>query len=867
MKTGTTPWKRWLAGGLLAAAVLGAGYYGLRHYAWPAVKAWRIARMNREAGAFLASGDLANALLTARKSLQSTTQNAAAWRIAAAAAAARHQPDAVSYQDSLCREEPTKENRLELIRLALRFDVPGYALRVIQAATKDARDDPEFHRLAAEVYTRTGQPLLAKLHLIALTQLEPADRTAQLDLAEIELAADPLRKDPGLRARVLALSAQPDVHIRALTLLLRDNVAGQVTAGTDDLVRRLQLTPDLDVSGRLLVIQGLLLLGRPEALTALGQLQMAVADQPADVARVLEFLTRTGRAEQVLPWVSFLPAATRGDEQVQLQEAEALLSLHDAPGLEALLRGGHWPNRDYLREALLAHAYRDQGRSADFAEAWNLALIGAGPDLRKCTALLARADEWRWVTERHDVIWKIFALIPANESVQQLLVVWERHQGNTANLNRLFVRVVEVQPTDDARNNLAYTSLLLDSNLARAGLIAADLAAANPQNPYYATTHALALYKQGHVAEALARLDALSASERAEPVRRLFRAMCLAALGQAAPASDLMNDVVLTDMLPEEKHLADGVMAEIARLDRVQGNRSRLLAFHHGQEAGPAVTGWLALVAAGTRRAATTDMQLADSLYATPDWDGLRDLLRGTGWKDEDYLRTALLAYVLRRQGDLAQSQEEWRQALAIADRDPVRLQNLRALVSQWKWAPERLETLNLIFERTPADRRLLAELLQYYREAGRTSDLLRVLGLYLDSTPDTTDEAVAHAYYSLLLDRNVAHAHVVARNAFEAAPADVGRRMVYVFSLWKQQRAAEAMPLLSDLKPGGTSDLVPIALVRATILAQLGATDAARASLAQFQAASALPEEIALAGRISGLLSAQAETIKLPRT
>lgn len=868
MKTATTQWKRWLLGSVLAAAVLGFGYHGLRHYAWPAIKTWRTGRMNRDARAFLASGDLANALLTARKSLQTSTQNPEAWRLAAEAAEARQLPEAVSYQDSLCREEPTKENYLRLIRLALHFDVPGYVLGAIKTMPAEARDDPEFHRLAAQVYLRTGQSRTARFHLLALTQLQPADRVAQLDLAEIELAADPARNDRALRARVLALADEPGLRVRALTLLLRENVAGAVTAGTDELVSRLQLVPDLDVAGRLLVIQGLFFLGRPTAATALAKLQAEVVDQPAAAARVLDFLTRTGRAEKAGPWFATLPEATRQDEDVQLMAAEALLKLHDAPALETLLRGGNWPRREYLREALLAHSYRDQRRSADFAEAWKLALIGTGTDLGKNTLLLARADEWRWVNERHEVVWKLFAIVPDNESVQQILSTWERHQGNTANLNRLFARMTEVHPTAEVRNNFAYTSLLLDSNIARAGLIAAELAAAQPGNPYYATTYALALYKQGHPAEALARLDALTASERSEPVRMLLRALCLAATGQAVPASDLLNGVILTGMLPEEKHLAEIVTTEIAQLDRSKGNRSRLLAFHHDRpETGAGASGWLALVAPGTRGSATTDMQLADSFYAMPDWTGLQELLRATNWKNEDYLRAALLAYGFRRQDDWSQSREQWQQALALADRNPVRLENLRALVTEWKWRPERMETLNLLFERNTTDRRMLAELLAYYREAGRTPEMMRVLGLYLADSTDPTEEAVLHAYYSLLLGTNLAHAHVVARNAFEADPADPVRRMVYVFSLWKQQRAAEAMPLLAELKPGVTSEIVPIPLLRATIQAQLGATDAARASLARFNPVSALPEEAALAESISGQLAAQGETIKLPRT
>lgn len=859
MKITTNRWARWLLGCLLAGAVLGGGYWAARYLAWPAFKDWRIARMNRDGQAFLAAKDPANALLTARKSLKSSTRNAEAWRIAVAATLAREQPDAVWYQENLVREEPTRANQIELIRLALHFEVPAYALSAIKAVEAEAREDPAYHRLAAQVYTRLGQSANARAHLDALTRLRPDDDLALLDRAEIDLAADSKRQDPAVRARVLALAEHPELRRRALTLLLRDNLAGRVTAGTAELVERLQLVPDPDLATRLLVIEALFLLGRTEAPALLAALQAEVSEQPLEVARVLEFLTRTGRVEQVRPWIATLPAATQADEDVQRGVAEGLLARGDAAGLEAYLRGGHWPRRDYLRAALLAHAYRDLKRSADFAEAWKLALISAGSDLRKATTLLARADEWRWVNERHEVVWKLFALAPTNESVQRILILWEKHQGNTVNLNRLFTRIAEVQPQDAvAQNNFAYTSLLLDANRGRAGLLATQLAAENPTNAYFGTTLVMALYKQGKMTEALARLDAMTPTERVEPVRMLLRALCLAGLGQAGPAADVMNGVVLADMLPEEKKLAQAGRVEIARLDRMQGNRSRLLASRAVPEQNPGATGWLALVAPATRDAATTDMQLADSLYATPDWNGLRELLRSTNWKNEDYLRSALLARVLRELDGPRQSQEAWRQALALADRDTARLQNLRALVTRWEWAPERLDTLNLIFARTPGDRVLLAELLENYRAARRTSDLLRVLNLHVAGNPDPTDEAVALAYYSLLLDTNLARAHVVARNAFEAASADSSRRMVYVFSLWKQRRAAEARPLLADVKPGTVSDTVPIPLLRATILVQLGDADAARASLALFNATAALPEEVALADQLTNQLKVQ---------
>jgi hypothetical protein len=868
MKLLKTPWMRWTVGAIFSVAIVGASYIGARHYAWPAYKAYRIQKMNREARAFLKAGDLANALLIARKSLQSSTVNAEAWRIAAAAAKARGASDVITYQDNLCRVEPSRENYLELMRLALRFDVPGIALTPLKALAAGGRGDPEYHRLAADVFLRLAQPLDARYHLRELMQLRPTDAVAQLDLAEIELAADTARVDTALRERVRALSARPEFSRRAVAMLLRDNLAGHVVPGTGELARRLAAVADLDVGERLLVIEGYQAVSAAGVPGLIARLENDVAERPADVARVADFLMRTGGEAGAAAWVATLSPATRGDEDVRAVVAEILRRQHAWTALEIHLRGPQWSRREFLRQALLAYCYRAQGRSADFAESWNLALIEAGGELRKTLVLLAKVQEWKWVQERYALVWKLFLLVPANEGVRQTLIVWERNQGGTANLNRIFARLVQLEGADStARNNLAYTDLLLGTNIVRAAQISADLVKAEPNNAYFVTTHALALYRQDRPAEALAQMDRLTLTERTDPVRMLFRAVFLARIGRLAPAAELLNGVVLTGMLPEEKRLADETKQEIARLDRVQGNRSRLLAFRKTNEETAGRTGWLALVAPATRLTATTDMQLADSLYAAGEWENLAELLHTTSWKGEDHLRFALAAYVDRQRGRDLSSRESWRLALATADRNTLRVQNLRALATRWQWQAERLEAANIIFERNSTDRVLLEELLQDYRALRRTPDLVRVLGLYTANTGDTTDEAVALAYYSLLLDSNLARTHVLARNAFSAAPADTMRRLVYAFSLWKQNRSAEAVPLLVEVNSAAPTGVVQVALLRAVILAQMGSTVQAVETLARFDETNALPEEIRLARKTAGLLTSKGDQIRRPPT
>lgn len=847
MKMLTTKTKiRW-AIAVAAAVLLGLGYAGARHWAWPALKAHRIARMNGQAAAFLAAGDLPNAMLMARRSLQSSMANAPAWRLAAQTATARDSAESVGYQDYLSQLEPTRENRLELMRLGVRYNALANAARAAEALAATSADDAEYHTLALQLYRRMGKAPEIRRHLAALARLRPDDATVQFEIAELDLLADPGRTDADVRPRLAALAARPALRARALSLLLRESMAAQRTDEVRGWARQLRTVPDLDGPQRLELIEALFMVADPGAAGELARIQNASRESGPDAAAVIALLTRSGHPREGFAWFAALPETTRRHDEAQQAAAEALLGLGDWPALGRHLRGPAWGEREYFRQMLLARVARAEGRDSEFAQAWKAALIAGGGDAPRAFALLARTEAWGWKAERHDVVWKLFALLPTHEAVRRALIAWERAQGNTANLHKIFTRIAEVSPDDlTARNNLAYTGLLLDTNLGQAGQAAAALAAAEPANPYFATTHALALYKQGNARAALARLDALRPVEKMVPERLLLSGLFAAFAGEPERAADLLDGAVLQGVLPEERALVAQARAELARLAAGQGNSDRLQRLRAG---GSQVDGgWLALMDRETREAATTEMQLADSLYAAGDWPALGQILRAGSWRQDDYLRVVLAAYVARQRGEPAASQQEWRQALALADRRVPRVRNLERLTAAWAWAPERLATLNALFERDPADRALLAALLEHYRAAKRTAELVRVLDAHVANAPAPGEESVALAYYSLLRELGVARAHVTARNAYAAQPAAPSHRFVYAFSLWKQRRAPEAVALVEAALPDGAATIVPVALLRAAILAETGAAERAREQLAAFDPAQALPEEAALA-------------------
>lgn len=856
--------KFWIISIATVCVVLAGAAVWARPKVAPILKNWRVTKMNAEARAFLAKGDTANTLLLTRKALAMVPGSAEAWRIGVAAAKLKKTPEVIFYQDNLCRIEPTKENYLELIRMALEYRAYAQALEGIKAAAKDSSGDPEYHRLAVELYGRLGRATAAKYHLISLISLAPGDRAVQLKLAAIEMSEDRDRKNRDLRSRVRALADDPALRAQALSLLLREAVDAKLPVETAELLGRLKSVPDLTVEKQLLLIEASALVSPDSVEDLLTGMQAKVADSPAEAIKMLDFLRRTGAAKQAWSWYQKLPETTRANGEVMRAAAENLFVMQDWPALESFTRVGNWGDSNYVRSALLAYAYRKLGRTADFAGAWKLAVIAAGTDvppgtgIRKSADLMARVDGWKWEEEHFDVLWKLFALLPRNTDVQQQLIAWERSQNHTANINKIFATILQLNPGDPiASNNVAYTSLLLDSNLAQSYLVAEALVKANPGDPYFATTRALALYKQGKFTEALEQMQSLGFAARAVPERMLLQAVFLAKAGEGEKAADLLGGVVVANLLPEEKKLRDIALADIAQSQRAQGNRSRLQTLKRGAETG----GWLGLLDPTTQRDATVDMQLADSAYATGDFTALADLLKKADWGNFQYLGSALSTYLRRQRDGADASRETWKQALVLADKDAASLQNLIRLVTLWSWEPERLEALGRLFEKNPKDRLVMVELLKHFRETQRTASILKVLSTHLSRVDGDADERADFAYYSLISDQNLAQAEVAAKQAYDIEPDNAKRGLVQVFSLWKKKRFAEAAALLKTLPQNVRVENVPRTLVAAAVEVETGSVQAARASLDAFDRKTALPEEIAVADQIAQRIAAREKT------
>lgn len=848
MKLALSP--KWIRVGLVvgALALAGGGYALLRYTLWPAYRSWSIARMNTMAARFIAENDPRNALLTVRKVLGKRPNNAEAWRLGTKAADMRSSGEAVLFQQRLCRFENTTANQLELIRLALKYGAYSTGLEAIKSAAVEAKDRPEYHRLAAETYRKVRRDLAAKYHLMSLLALEPKDRAASLALAEVEFAADRNHLPADWAQRVEKLAGETDSELPATVLLLRAAVARRAASEAAEIALRLLPRVDLDLPARLSVIEAFFLSDPPAAERMLVTLQNQKTSRPDEVVQIMEFLLEHGKYPAMQNWYAALPETARQDERIKLVTAQALLAVHDWAGLEKILRGSRWSKDEPLRLGLLAHAYRMSGRERDFSETWKQAVGATGQDARMVMTLLRNVEQWRWNEERYDLLWKLFNLMPAVGSVQDLLVAHEYRNGNTVNLNKIYARIIEANPSDEnARNNFAYTSLLLGTNENRARQIARELVLKHPGNVSYLTTHTLALHKQGKSSEAFNLVENLGSTEKTVPATMLHEALYAAAVGRTELAGRLLKDLAPDSLLPEERKLVDEAKFVMARREISEGRPSRIATL---DTAVPVTSGWLAMLPV-RKEPVPADLKQADAYYREGNHAALQELLRGTRWTADEHLRYALLAFAERGQKHESTAVGYWRQAFASAGRDLPRLRDLQALTTRWNWPAERIAVLDRVFENEASNEVLLEELLQYYRQKARTPELARLYSQYVERTRSNGTEAAWCVYYNLLCGLNVTFAQTLAERIHTASPQDPRCRLAYAFSLWRQQRPTEAWRVLQDIESQELAGM-QARLVAAGVLIDLGRVDDARVQLGSFSRENALPEEIALAETLS---------------
>jgi hypothetical protein len=264
-----------------------------------------------------------------------------------------------------------------------------------------------------------------------------------------------------------------------------------------------------------------------------------------------------GFLSETAGWLKTLPANIQTQPPVRLAFMDCYLASTNWLGLRTLTAKGDWGEIDYLRLALLSHAWSELGEPLVADGHWRSSVSEAGERLGALTALLELANRWQLPRAREDLLWRILRRFPDARWAQDSLERFYFDAGNTAGLYQLYLKQLPRSPRNETlKNNLAATALLLKTNLTQACQWASEVYAKAPTNADVVCTYAYALHLQGRNQEGLAALQKLEPSQLEHRSVALYYGVLLSATGRASEAAPYLQ-ITRTNshLLPEEKQL------------------------------------------------------------------------------------------------------------------------------------------------------------------------------------------------------------------------------------------------------------------------------------------------------------------------
>ena len=547
--------RMWVAGIIAGLLALGAAiWFGRIPY-----RHFEEKRDAARAQSFLARGNYRNALLSAREALLLNPTNVPACRVLATLADLSHNPATLDWQQRIAQTEPTTENKLELAVTALRYQSPPFPLtaQILEELAPTATNLAIYQVTAASLAVSLGRLNDAETHFETAAKLDPTNQFYELNLAVLRLASTNEAQAAQARAVLEKFRTDANLGLPALRALVTDRLAHKDAAAADAYSTQLLANAHATLADQLQHLGILQQLGRGDFAARLQTVQRQAATNAATVAETAAWLQANKLLADDLHWLTNLPAGLQSQAPVRLALADAYLQCANWRALRDFVSHGNWGEMEFLRLALASRAWGQLGSQQVADSNWSSAVSEAGGRFGALTTLLGLAQRWKMPREQEDLLERIAVKFPRERWPQQALERLYLADGNTAGLNQLYTKLCAVFPDNAGyKNNLAFTCLLLKTNLPQACRWAAEVYAGDTNNPMVASTYAFALYVQGRIKDGLSVMQKLDDRQLQRPDTALYYGILLAAGGETNQAARFLKIArTKTQWLPEEKRL------------------------------------------------------------------------------------------------------------------------------------------------------------------------------------------------------------------------------------------------------------------------------------------------------------------------
>ena len=519
----------------------------------PAYRASKEKKFAAQAMEALVKGENRQALLNAQQVMVLNSNNVTACRVLAELSDLARSPNALVWRRRVAEIEPTRSNKLMFASAALRYEQPPFPLAVqTLAELGDGSNDVAFQLVSAQLALKQNRIADGEKHLQQAIRLEPANESHRINLGVIRLES----RDAAVSAVARAELEQRTGNAQALRALLVHHTSRRRFVEAEQYsAALLKLTNSVwsDKLEHLTVLRGA---QSPQFDSFLATLQRSAATNVFAAAELVTRLTELGAATNAIDWVKSLPVATQKEPPLPVVVASAYFSLARWRELEEQLNAGVWPERDFVRKALLTYAVRKQGGTDAAAAHWRDAVKLAGERPELLGALAQMANGWGWTNETESTLWRAAKDFPKErwplESLQNGFLR-QRHTRGVLEVNAL---MLERQPTNIvAQNNWASLALLLNTNVVRAHELARQVYERGTNNFAFVSTYAWSLHVQGKSAEALKLMDTLQPAELNDPSVAGYYGAILVAAGQKEKARTYLDRTTGAQLLPEEMQM------------------------------------------------------------------------------------------------------------------------------------------------------------------------------------------------------------------------------------------------------------------------------------------------------------------------
>jgi predicted Zn-dependent protease len=551
--------KLWLPPLCVAVALVLLGYCGYRAY-----EHWEPEHLVRKARESIGKKDYAAARLQLQMALQINRGSVAATRLAAEMAEEAGSLQALQWRAHVLDLAPDSlKDKLAWLRAAIRFKQPAEAMKAISTFSEVEKKNAEFESCAGELAASLGKYEEAAKHYAEAMRLDPKDETNRFGYAKAELNSEDLNlRSEGIQ-ELKRMSADTRFSVAARRALI------SAFAHHEDLVQALaesepfQGSPQAEFTDRLMHLDILQRLHRPEASAYLAGLETEAREKPLNASSLIAWMNRHGKTANALQWATTLPKSFTNTPQYAALVADCYLSARDWKKLKELTDGAKWNQLDFLRLALLARAQRESGDDFSSQSTWRSAMTAASDDWNSLDQLRLLVSTWGtdWEDQLDGIHWALCKRWADPRALQFLYAKYARDQ-DTRNLCEITRMMVAAEPANQvAANNYAMFSMLLKTNISEAMKTAGELYASNPGNPNFASTYAYGLYLSGHPDQGLKIMESLDQNRLSEPANAAYYGILLAAARQPAKAIEFLR-IAQKDhgLLAEEQLLVEDAL-------------------------------------------------------------------------------------------------------------------------------------------------------------------------------------------------------------------------------------------------------------------------------------------------------------------